>query len=85
MVKTEYYELFSRAGELQVQVKFKNHSGTVSTLRVNPEEIVKLISPIDGQFLSEMCFDEWPFEVYKYEIDPLKKIITIRARPYAKK
>lgn len=77
--ETEYFELFSKIGELQVQVKFKDHSGTVASLRMNPEEILKLISPVDGQFFSEMSFDEWPFEIYKYEIDPIKKILTIRA------
>ncbi len=80
MAETEYLELFSRTGELQVQVKFKNHSGTVASLRMNPEDISKLISPVDGQFFSEMFFDDWPFDIYKYEIDPIKKILTIRAR-----
>ena len=80
MEKTEYLELFSRTGELQVQVKFKNYSGTVASLRMNPEDISKLISPVDNQFFSRMFFDDWPFEIYKYEIDPIKKILTIRAR-----
>ena len=80
IAKTEYLGLFSRTGELQVQVKFKDHSGTVASLRMNPEDILKLISPIDGQFFSEMSFDDWPFEIYKYEIDPIKKILTIRTR-----
>jgi hypothetical protein len=84
MAETEYLTLFSRTGELQVHVKFKDFSGTVASLRMSPEEILKLISPIDGQFLSKMSFDEWSFEVYKYEIDPLNKVVTIHARPYAK-
>lgn len=83
MEEAEYLRLFSKNGDLKVQVKFKDFSGTICALRMNPEEILKLISPSDGQFISKMTFDEWLFEVYKYEIDPLKKVITIRARPYA--
>lgn len=84
MSENEYLELFSKTGNIKVQVEFKNFSGSVTSLRMNAEDILKLISPIDGQFISRMSFDEWPFEVHKYEINPLENMLTIHARPFAK-
>ena len=77
----EYFELFSKSGEIKINVKFKDNRGLIASMNMNPREITKLISPIDGQFFSEMTFDDHPFEIYKYEINPLKKTLTIHARP----
>ena len=77
---SEYLLLFSNSGTTKVQVKFKNFNGTVSTQKMNPEEITQLISSDGRGFFSSMTFDEWLFEVYKYEIDPIKNMLTIYAR-----
>lgn len=76
----EYFLLFSNSGKTKIQVKFKDFDGTVATRAMEPSEIVQLISPENGEFLTMMTFDEWPFEIYKYEIDPIKNTLTIRAR-----
>jgi len=47
---------------------------------MEPSEIIQIVSPDGGEFRKMMTFDEWPFEVYKYEIDPIKNTLTIRAR-----
>ena len=78
----EYLVLFSKSGKIKINVKFKDDIGFIASMNMNPREITKLISPIDGQFFSEMTFDDYPFEVYKYEINPLKKTLTIHARPH---
>ncbi len=80
MKLNEYLLLFSNEGATKVQVKFKDFDGTVVTQSMEPREIVRLVSPENGKFMTSMTFDEWPFEVYKYEIDPIKDIVTIRAR-----
>jgi hypothetical protein len=80
MQLTEFLCLFSNSGATKIQVKFKDFDGRVATQRMEPSEISQIISPDNGEFLTTMTFDEWPFEVYKYEIDPIKNTLTIRAR-----
>jgi hypothetical protein len=76
----EYLALFSNNGPVKVRVKFKDFDGTVAEQRMLADEIGQLVSPETGEFQSNMTFDDWPFEVYKYEIDPIKRVLTIRAR-----
>jgi hypothetical protein len=45
---------------------------------MDPEEITQIIH--NGKFYTQMSFDEWPFEVYKYEIDPIKNKLIIKVR-----
>lgn len=80
MLLNEYLLLFSNKGTTKVQVKFKDFDGTVATQSMEAREIAKLVSPDSGEFLTSMTFDELPFEVYKYEIDPIKNTLTIRVR-----
>ena len=76
----EYLILFSRKGNFEVEVKFKNENYQVIKLKMDPEEITKLINKEKNEFYTEMYFDEYLFEIYKYQIDPIKKKITIFAR-----
>lgn len=77
---SEYLLLFSNSGTTKVQVKFQNFNGTISTRKMNPEEITQLISSDGKGFISSMTFDEWLFDVYKYEIDPIENTLTVYAR-----
>ncbi|ORJ55898.1 hypothetical protein [Geothermobacter hydrogeniphilus] len=76
----EYIQLFRNEGEYKIQVHFKDFDGSATELSMDANEIEKLIDPCTGNFYSAMRFDDWLFEVYKYEIDPIKKIVKIRAR-----
>ncbi len=76
----EYIELFRDKGELDIKVKFKDFDGSVTDLQMATHEIAKLINPVSQQFYTEMAFDGWPFEIYKYQIDPIKKKLTIMVR-----
>ncbi len=80
MTVKEYLHLFSNNGPVKVQVKFKDHDGSVATQTMNPIEINELILSSGNKFRTQMTFDDWLFEIYKYEIDPIKNIITIRAK-----
>ncbi|MCX2781521.1 hypothetical protein OQJ46_00775 [Microbulbifer thermotolerans] len=80
MTVKEYLNLFSNNGLVKVQVKFKDHDDSVATQTMNPIEINELISSSGKEFITQMTFDDWLFEIYKYEIDPIKNIITIRAK-----
>ena len=80
MPLNEYLLLFSNSGETKVQVKFKDFDGFVATQTMAPTEIVRLVSQENGKFLKTMTFDERPFEIYKYEIDPIRNALTIRVR-----
>lgn len=77
----EYHLLFSKTGPITIKVKFKDFDGVVSNRAMEPTEIIKLVSLDLQGFKRNMTFDQWPFEVYKYEIDPIKNIITIHAQP----
>ena len=80
----EYYELFQSDGGVCVEVKFKDHEGSVADLSMNADEIVKLIDSSTRQFYTEIKFDDWLFEVYRYSIDPIKKKLNIMVREKAK-
>jgi hypothetical protein len=77
----EYLLLFSGEGPIRVRVRFKDFKGHVAESALYADELEKLVSPHTGGFITKMTFDEWPFEVYKYEIDPIKNVLTIRVRP----
>ena len=74
----EYLELFSREGDVEVEVKFKNKNH-ISKVKMSPYEISKIVSQ-NGEFITKMEFDGYFFEIYKYEIDPVKKKLIIKAQ-----
>lgn len=80
MNPVEYLQLFSNSGKTRIKVKFKDLDDTVATQIMEPAEITRLVSPESGEFIKSMNFDDWPFEIYKYEIDPIKSTLTIYAR-----
>lgn len=75
----EYFCLFSGEGEFSVEVKFKG-DGFVAPRQATAQEIANLMNSETGGFHTAMTFDEHLFEVYKYEIDPIRKKLVIRAR-----
>ena len=78
----EYLCLFSHEGSIEVEVKIKDFNSTIVNRRMQAAEITKLISEGTNEFITKMTFDEWTFEVYKYQIDPIKKRLTIYARQF---
>jgi hypothetical protein len=74
----EYLELFSQEGDIEVEVKFKNKKH-ISKVKMSPYEISKIVSQ-NGEFITKMEFDGYFFEIYKYEIDPVKKKLIIKAQ-----
>jgi len=76
----EYLVLFSNEGTIDVQVKFEDHEGSVATRKMSPQEISVLISNDGTKFHTRMTFDDWPFAIRKYEIDPAKNKLTIVVR-----
>lgn len=77
----EYLLLFSGSGEFSVEVKFKG-DGFVPPRSATVQEITRLVNPETGGLYTAMTFDDHLFEVYKYEIDPIKKKLIIKAREY---
>ncbi len=78
----EYLGLFKfqDGGDMCIKVKFKDHDGGVADLSMHAGEIVKLIDPLTRQFYTEMRFDDWLFEIYKYQIDPINNQLIIMVR-----
>lgn len=74
----EYLNLFSGKGDISVEVRFKNFDGKVAASKMRPQEITKLINPETRQFITEMNFDDWPFHIYKIEIDTIRKKLILR-------
>ena len=79
-MENEYLTMFSNEGKIRVCVKFKDFDGTVAERTMHAEEIARLVSPDSGEFMKSMSFDEWPFEILKYVIEPQKNTLTIHAR-----
>lgn len=76
----EYHVLFPNQGPVDVVVKFEDHDGTVPPRMMSPQEIFGLISQNGTGFHTRMTFDDWPFMICNYEIDPQKNQLTIVAR-----
>mgnify|MGYP000659146592 CR=1 FL=1 len=79
MIVPEYLRLFSGQGDISVIVKLKNHDGTIAERRMIAEEIKSLLSSDGASFHQLMTFDDYLFSVYKYEIDVIRKKLTIFA------
>lgn len=81
MENPEYLLLFPNDGPYRVTVRIQGvDRNAVADRQMTAHEVTNLIARGDDSFFSCMKFDERPCEVYKYEIDPIKKILTIRAR-----
>lgn len=80
MEHPEYLDIFHENGSYKLQAIFKDFDGNIAEKAMEAIEIKKLIDPNTGLFIEKMQFDDWLFEIYKYEIDPINKIIKIRAR-----
>lgn len=80
MNSKEYLTLFSNTGNIDVSVRFKDHDGSVSNVSMEATELSKLVDPESGEFLKAMSFDEWPFEILKYEVDPVRNRLIITAK-----
>lgn len=76
----EYLVLFSGEGPIEVEVYFEDHDGRIPSKKMRPKEIAALISKNDKGFHTQMTFDDWPFVIAKYEIDPALNKVTIIAR-----
>ncbi|MDD3609794.1 MAG: hypothetical protein PHI49_08575 [Halothiobacillaceae bacterium] len=76
----EFLALFSDMGPYRVTVKFKDHPGRVADRQMMAEEIIRLIDRDTGMFAERMEFDGWPFDVVKFDLDPVRKKLTIHAR-----
>lgn len=75
----EYLMLFENHGEYKVHVQFKDFDGKITNVTMGASEIVKLIDPSNGLFYEKLLFDDYLFEISKYEIDPIKKTFKINA------
>ena len=77
----EYLALFSNTGDVKVRVKFKDFEGTVAHQTMQAQEIACLFSEDGHGFIDRMTIDEWPFEIFRYEIDVRQNILTLHAKP----
>ena len=75
----EYLVLFSNEGIIDVEVNFENHDGCIASRKMKPNEITALISTNGNSFHAQMTFDDWPFVITKYEIEPALNKLTIVA------
>ncbi len=76
----EYLTLFSNTGNIKVVVKFKDQSGSIASQIMQAEEFKHFISDDRQEFMKSLTFDEHPFEVAKYEIEPIKNRLTLHVR-----
>lgn len=76
----EYLVLFSNEGTIDVEVNFEDHDGSIACRKMRPKEVAALISTNGKGFHTQMTFDDWPFVITKYEIEPAANKLTIVAR-----
>lgn len=75
----EYLGMFSNDGEIKVIVRFRGYAGRIPDRRMKPQEICKILDD-KGSFVENMTFDEHPFLIEKFEIDPKRKRLVIFAK-----
>ena len=80
----EYLELFSGQGVGRVRVRFRQHDGKIASLAFSPREVLSLVAPESDTFHQYLRFDDYLFEVLKYEIEPKTQTLTIVAAPKQK-
>lgn len=80
----EYLELFSGQGVGRVRVRFRQHDGKIASLAFSPREVLSLVAPESDTFHQYLRFDDYLFEVLKYEIEPKTQTLTIVAIPKRK-
>ena len=76
----EYLSLFSGQGEYQVQVQFKDNKCRVAHSSMAASEVINLVDPKTDSFYRKMYFDDHLLDIYKYEIDPIKLTLNIKAK-----
>ena len=84
MIVPEYLELFSGQGVARVRVRFRQHDGKIASLAFSPREVLSLIAPENDTFHQYLRFNDYLFEVLKYEIEPKTQTLTIVAAPKQK-
>lgn len=77
----EYLLLFSQSGSVDVRVEFEGHGAQMPNRKMAPSEIAALVADGGTRFVDRMTFDDWPFSISKYEIDPANNRLTIFAKP----
>ena len=75
----EYLQLFLDQGSLKIEVRFVNSNASITSFKVQKDEIGNLFSEETGKFLGELAFDGHPFKVVKYELVPNSNTILIFA------
>ena len=73
----EYLVLFSNNGTIDVHVNFEKNGVSIAVRKMEPSEISVLISKAGKGFYKQMTFDEHPYAICKYEIDPQNDRLTI--------
>ena len=80
MKHAEYFLIFDGSGPVRVIVKCNGKRLPVAERSMHPTEIAKLIKNDRKGFMQHMDFDEHPFEVLRYVIDPHKNLLTIEVK-----
>lgn len=83
----EFLCLFSHTkdneNDIEVEVRYSNgRKVPISERYMQPSHIMQLIHPMQNKFYSEMRFDDYLFEVFKYHIDPILNRLTIMVRDH---
>lgn len=73
----EYLMLLEDSGDVKVTVKFKDNSLSISDFSISWQNVARFLDPESGRPYSSMTFDEHPFEIERYEVNPWKNTVTI--------
>ena len=74
----EYLTMFD-GGDIQVRVEFSNFSGRIAERSMRSDEVIRFACLSGEQFLEKMRFDDWAFNIEKYEIRVKEKLVVIHA------
>ncbi|MBN2807899.1 MAG: hypothetical protein JXR80_00205 [Deltaproteobacteria bacterium] len=80
----EFLAMFqgSCGSSYQVEVKFEDceEDTSICGQLIDAKDFSKFINPQSNEFFRFLRFDDHPFRIRKYEIDPIKNKLTLKVR-----
>jgi len=76
----EYLQLFSGEGDVTVRVKFASREDSFRSMpdrQMSWQELAKIIDHETGKPFMHMYLDTYRCTIQRYEIDPVKNVLTI--------
>jgi hypothetical protein len=75
----EYLQMFSDEGPVRVKVKFQDKNCSIAERKMHWQELDRLMDQEAKSPFRHLFFDTFRYPVVRYEIDPVRNLLTIFA------